>query len=544
MIKNKVITDRESAYGKPCNNANASICGTNECGIHQLRTTGKNETYFDWIGGSFKQVTAPIVDKRGNAQGFVEVVQDLSQQISLIQYLNDEVNRLSLNIEKLSDGDFTLNMTLTEANEHSREAKEAFDIINLNVEKLLKNLKNLTTDAENLSDQTVIGNLSTRIDLTRHHGEYQKMMKGINDTLDSVLGPVDESMRLCLSYANYNFADRFSHSVKAEGDWIAFKTALDNIGIQVSTAISHISTEVTNLAVSIEETNASAEEVSAGAHQISSNANKMSQNAEHGGDGIRQVLRAMEDLNETVASVSRKAEMVSVSSSQANTFAKDGIDLAKHSEKAMSEISRSTGEVEAIVSDINQQMGEIGKIVRLISDIASQTNLLALNAAIEAARAGEAGRGFAVVAAEVKSLAQDSRQSAENITDMIGTLQSKTTMAGQAMDKSSFAVKDGEKSLSQTLGAFNQIATTIENINANILDVASASEEQAASVEEVTASIQEVANMIQSTAHEAVDSAAATEEANASLDEITKNMNVVVGIVDSVSSEMNKFKVT
>ena len=217
MIENKVISDRESAYGKPCNNANASICGTNECGIQQLRTTGKNETFFDWVGGSFKQTTAPILDKQGNNLGYVEVVQDLSQQLSLIQYLNNEVERLSQNMEKLSDGDFTLNMTITEANVHAQEAKKAFEIINLNVEKLLTKLQNLTTDATYLSNQTVIGNLSTRIDLSRHHGEYQKLMKGINDTLDSVMEPVNESMRLCTSYANYNFADRFAQSVKVEG---------------------------------------------------------------------------------------------------------------------------------------------------------------------------------------------------------------------------------------------------------------------------------------------------------------------------------------
>ncbi|WP_146199765.1 methyl-accepting chemotaxis protein [Methanospirillum stamsii] len=543
LIDNRVIKDRESAYGLPCHTANANICKTNKCGITQLKTTGENETYFDWMGSSCKQTTALVLDGQGNSVGYVETVQDLTEQLSLIAFLKAEVDRLSANIEKLSEGDFTLNMEITRADVHAKEAEEMFKVINGNVDKLLINLENLTADAIHLSEKAVLGELSTRIDLERYHGEFQKVMKGINETLDSVMEPANEAMRLCTSYANYNFKDRFNMAVHAEGDWIALKNALNSIGVQVSAAVNLIIQQVNDLSINVEQSNATVEEVSAGAQQIAINANKVSQNAENGGEGIRQVLRAMEDLNETVAAVSRKTEAVSGSSNQANTFAREGIDLAEKSEHAMDEITQSTEEVNLIVTDINHEMDEIGKIVHLISDIANQTNLLALNAAIEAARAGEAGRGFAVVAAEVKSLAQDSRRSAENITGMIGKLQNKTKKATEAMKLSSTAVKEGGDSLQQTVRAFTEIADTIEGINNNIVEVASASEEQAASVEEVTASIQEVSNMIESTAHEAGDSAAATEEATASLEEISKLMASVVTIVDSVSHEMKKFTV-
>lgn len=251
----------------------------------------------------------------------------------------------------------------------------------------------------------------------------------------------------------------------------------------------------------------------------------------------------MEDLNITVAEVSRRAEEVSSTATTANGYAKNGVQLAQKSETAMEEIKRSSTEVDQIVKDINQQMDEIGKIVRLISDIANQTNLLALNAAIEAARAGEAGRGFAVVAAEVKSLAQDSRQSAENIADMIMTLQTKAKKANDAMGHAGETVAIGSNALSETLGAFEQIAGSIDDITRNATDVASSSEEQAASVEEVTASINEVSGLVQNTAKEAGDAAAATQEASASIDQISKIVANVNEIVETVSLEMAKFKI-
>lgn len=543
LIDNEIIKDRDSAYGLPCHTANATICKTNECGITQLKNTGENETYFDWMGSSCKQNTALVLDGQGNSVGYVETVQDLTEQLSLIAFLKAEVDRLSINIEKLSEGDFSLNMEITKADVHAKEAEEMFRVINTNVERLLVNLEYLTADVIHLSEKAVLGELSTRINLDKYHGEFQKVMKGINETLDSVMEPVNEAMRLCTSYANYNFADRVNTAVHAEGDWIALNDALNNIGVQVSAAVNLIIQQVKELSINVQQSSASVEEVSAGAQQIAINANKVSQNAENGGDGIRQVLRAMEDLTETVGAVSRKTESVSGASNHANAFAREGINLAKKSEHAMNDITQSTEEVNLIVTDINQEMNEIGKIVHLISDIANQTNLLALNAAIEAARAGEAGRGFAVVAAEVKALALDSRTSAENITGMIGNLQNMTKKATEAMKLSSNAVKEGEDSLQQTVKAFTEIADTIEGINNNIVEVASASEEQAASVEEVTASIQEVSFMIESTAREAGDSAAGTEEATASLEEIGKNMVSVATIVDSVSREMMKFSV-
>ena len=165
-------------------------------------------------------------------------------------------------------------------------------------------------------------------------------------------------------------------------------------------------------------------------------------------------------------------------------------------------------------------MDEIGKIVRLISDIANQTNLLALNAAIEAARAGKQGRVLQVLLRK-SNPSPGLRQSAENITDMITTLQTKAKKANEAMGHAGDTVNMGSAALSETLGAFEQIATSIDEITKDATDVASSSEEQAASVEEVTASINEVSSLVRNTAKEAGDAAAATQEASASVEQIT-----------------------
>ncbi|MDD1729871.1 MAG: methyl-accepting chemotaxis protein, partial [Methanospirillum sp.] len=220
-----------------------------------------------------------------------------------------------------------------------------------------------------------------------------------------------------------------------------------------------------------------------------------------------------------------------------------GSEMAKRAENGMNVITNSTGDMNRLIGEIQKEMDQIGKIVGLIKDIASQTNLLALNAAIEAARAGEAGRGFAVVAAEVKSLAQESRSSAENIAEMIGSLQIKSADAGKSAEITAEAVSGGSAALTETLVTFAELARSVEGISRNIELVASMSEEQAASAEEIAASVQEVSGLLEGTSKEAVEMAGITEETAASLDQLKTIVQNVNSITESVSGAVTRFKV-
>ncbi|PWR73073.1 methyl-accepting chemotaxis protein [Methanospirillum lacunae] len=327
------------------------------------------------------------------------------------------------------------------------------------------------------------------------------------------------------------------------GDFLEISKGINQILSIITTPFKVFQEKLIDIASGAEEVNASVEEVSAGTNLLAQSSNALSETTEHGEEGVRQVLRAMEDLSITVSNMAMDSESVAKLASVADDRSKLGIQLAKNTEQAMDGITRTSEEVDAIVNDIREQMAEIGKIVKLISDIANQTNLLALNAAIEAARAGEAGRGFAVVAAEVKSLAQESRQSAESISEMISNLQTKSQKAAVAVKSSVTNVQEGNASLSETITAFTSIAQSIEEISQKVTNMASVTEEQAASVEEITASVNEVATLLNNTVRQAVDSSAATEEASAALAQIVQAIQDVSQSVEAVSSEMSKFTV-
>ena len=324
---------------------------------------------------------------------------------------------------------------------------------------------------------------------------------------------------------------------------IKLRDAVRGIVINLENSIQDVNKKMQNLTSTTDEATRSIEEGSKGVQQIAQNAGKVSSNAEKAAQGVDQIAKAMQDMSAAVEEITSSMESVSTLSKQTNELSQSGAALAGNAEKGMAAISAHTLKVHEIVSDVGKQMGEISKIVVLIRELANQTNLLALNAAIEAARAGDAGRGFAVVATEVKSLAQESRNSAERIEEMISSLKKSTENASIAMNSTKEIVDQGSKMVSETVQSFNKIAAAVEKVTTSATEVAAATEEQAATTEEITASVSEVAHLVEQTAKEASDAAAATEESSAALDEISRMVATVDKIAVEAMEANKKFKV-
>lgn len=450
LVQNHVVQNRQAAYGKPCSTANANICNTQNCGIHQLQTTGKNETYFDWLGASCKQTTAEVQDAKGKTIGYVETVQDLTQIFKPQKYLDHEIEEMSRRYALMAEGDLTPRYELTAPDKDTKVVHDQLEKLHLSVRKIVTNLK-------------------------QNIGDVNKKMQDMTSNAQNASQSVEDA----------------------------------NKGVQ----------------------------------QIAVNASKVSENTSKVSHGFEQITKAMQDMSAAVEEITSSMESVSNLSKETDQLALNGAKLAGNAEKSMSEISDTSAKVHEIVLDVEKQMGEITKIVGIIRDLANQTNLLALNAAIEAARAGEAGRGFAVVATEVKSLAQESRNSAERIEEMITTLKKSTQNATSAMGESRAVVDQGGKMVTETLQAFNKITAAVDKVAKSASEVAAATQEQAATTEEISASVNELGNLVDQTAKEATDAAAASEESSAALDEITRLVKNVETIAEDATKANQRFTI-
>lgn len=215
---------------------------------------------------------------------------------------------------------------------------------------------------------------------------------------------------------------------------------------------------VANIAQTAQTLTAASSELTAVSQQMASNAEETAAQA-----GVASA--AAEQVSRNVMTVATGAEEMGVSIKE---IAKSAHEAAKVATAAV-KVADTTN---ATVAKLGESSAEIGNVIKVITSIAQQTNLLALNATIEAARAGEAGKGFAVVANEVKELAKQTAKATEDISRKIETIQGDTKGA---------------------VGAIEQIAKIINQINDIQNTIATAVEEQTATTGEISRNVAEAA---------------------------------------------------
>jgi methyl-accepting chemotaxis protein len=215
-------------------------------------------------------------------------------------------------------------------------------------------------------------------------------------------------------------------------------------------------------------------------------------------NGIQQIAQATQDLHSGALTLTKSA----------NT----GVEVVEEAKNQMEFIYHSTETIATLTEALINQSEQISFITQAITDIADQTNLLALNAAIEAARAGEQGKGFAVVADEVRKLAEQSKQSANQIVDLTTNIQIDSKNVGQAVIESLDYAKQGVAVIDRAGMSFNSISDNIYAMSERVEQIAATAQQIAASSEEVAAAITEISYGTSKTTENVNEIAAATLE--------------------------------
>ncbi|MFA4995132.1 MAG: 3-hydroxyacyl-CoA dehydrogenase NAD-binding domain-containing protein [Bdellovibrionales bacterium] len=252
--------------------------------------------------------------------------------------------------------------------------------------------------------------------------------------------------------------------------------------------------------------------VASAATALRTSAKNLSETADQTSRQSAAVASATEESSASVQTVASAAEELSASISEINRQVDESSRVAIN---AVDEVKRTN----VTVSTLSEAATQIGDVVKLIQNIASQTNLLALNATIEAARAGEAGKGFAVVASEVKNLAKQTGVATEEISKRIGTVQSVSTDAANAI---------------------KAIGTTIEQISEISESIAKAIQQQTAATREISHNVQqasagnsEVASSIVNVTNAATQSRGAADEVLQASDELSQQADHLRGEIQS-----------
>jgi len=250
--------------------------------------------------------------------------------------------------------------------------------------------------------------------------------------------------------------------------------------------------------------------------QLKEYATTLSNNTELTREGVAvqtretdQVATASTEMTHAIEEVSRNASQAAAAASDANTETEDGTRVLQQTINSVNSLAERISDASAVIHRVETDSAAIGTVLDVIRGIAEQTNLLALNAAIEAARAGEQGRGFAVVADEVRSLAQRTQQSTQEIQDMIERLQAGAQEAVESMAQGSDEMGSTVEQAGKAGESLASISTAVALINSMNNQIAHATEEQMAVSQEISRNVVNISDVAKSSEHavEEVDKA-------------------------------------
>jgi methyl-accepting chemotaxis protein len=241
------------------------------------------------------------------------------------------------------------------------------------------------------------------------------------------------------------------------------------------------------------------QDVSSIAQNLTASSHSTQRNTEEQQQSVDMIATAMNEMGATVHEIARNANETANAAKQSATETSSSQTIVNSSIEGINSLFEKMQSASEVIQTLAQDVGEISTVLEVIRGISEQTNLLALNAAIEAARAGEQGRGFAVVADEVRTLAQRTQESTEEINTMIHKLQGGAKDAVTAMDEGIETAKTSVEHADKAGESLDKITAAISIITDLSIQVATATEEQSSVVEELNSHILNIKNMSDST---------------------------------------------
>lgn len=319
-------------------------------------------------------------------------------------------------------------------------------------------------------------------------------------------------------------------------------TSFNNMLATLREMMHDISETATEITVSCEDLYQSASQTTQFTNDMVHTLHAVADGAQGQCEIARKSETQMNTLHVSIGHVVGAIEHADHSSEHSTKQAHLGNDAIHQVVKQMESIRWSVAESEKVIQQLGEQSKAIGSISDVITGIAEQTNLLALNAAIEAARAGDQGKGFAVVAGEVRHLAEQSKDSAHQITQLISAVQNNTTKAVQMMTKGSLEVVSGIHVVSNTENSFTSIADAIYEVSSQfnyIIDLTNSMEQNIQNIQTQTYEMTAIAEETSTNTLKATD---LSEQELASMEEITASAKSLEEAAEGLQTMIHRFR--
>ncbi len=276
--------------------------------------------------------------------------------------------------------------------------------------------------------------------------------------------------------------------------------------------------------------------VSAAIDGISSGAVSMSESVQTTASNMVMVGNNITDIQTAVGQAKENADEVCEISTEVRENLDKLIEANKHTIQISQEVAKG-------IAESNEAVEAINMATDVITSIASQTNLLSLNASIEAARAGEQGKGFAVVASEIKTLAEQSTESAQEIRNIITNLVQKFGVSTELVEKIQESVTIEGDVLDGVQESFNKVTHSMDQTSENINDIYGKTNELSTAKDNVLTEVSNLSAISQENAASCEETTSVIENINDTIEKISSSSKDTIHISKNLEQEVNYFNV-
>ena len=306
--------------------------------------------------------------------------------------------------------------------------------------------------------------------------------------------------------------------------------------------IGEVKKSAEHVSSSSQQVLASSEDIGNISEEVSYSTQKLAVGAEEQTKDIIKVTEQMGILSKKIEELDEANKETNQLADKMNVVAENGQSKVNNIFNQMNNIGDSIANVAKDLNNLKEITAEIDAILDIINNIAKQTNLLALNAAIEAARAGESGQGFNVVAEEIRQLAEESANSAEQIRELLDEIQRETHIANKKMHDTTKEIKNGEIIVEEAKEGFEKIEKVVKSVNEGINFSTNAAKEVVTQNEQNVSLIRNVADTIKESSNSTEKVAASTQEQTASVEELVSLADSLSNTAIDLEKLVNEFK--